>query len=213
MRRFANRHCEADSNQLRDWPFVSRLHPMPAQQPAKQLNDGGRSQLPHWLRIVVFGRNPKVTLARALALAVICFIVFKFVLLHIRVEGISMTPNYPDQSVHYVNRLAYLWHGPRRGDVVGIRPSEPSIMGPSVMYLKRIIGLPGETVAFVNGKVLINGEVLDEPYEKLPCNWNRPPVKLGPDEYFAVGDNRTMPAELHEFGKVKRNRIVGKAMK
>jgi signal peptidase I len=80
------------------------------------------------------------------------------------------------------------------------------------MYMKRIIGLPGETVAFVGGRVLINGEVLDEPYEKSPCDWNLLPVKLGPDEYFVVGDNRTMPSENHVFGKAGRDRIVGKAI-
>ena len=67
--------------------------------------------------------------------------------------------------------------------------------------MKRIVGLPGETVAFVDGRVLINGEVLDEPYEKSSCDWNLPPVKLGPDEYFVVGDNRTMPWADHTFGE------------
>lgn len=164
--------------------------------------------MPRWLRIAVIGRNPKVTLVRAAVLAALCFIVFKFVLLHIRVEGISMLPTYQDGSAHYVNRLAYVWRGPQRGDVVGIR-----LAGIHLMYLKRIVGLPGETVVFVNGNVQINGEVLDEPYEKLPCDWNRPPEKLGPDEYFVVGDNRSMPQELHTFGKVERGRIVGKTFK
>jgi len=180
--------------------------------------------VPRWLRIVVIGRNPKVTLVRAAVLAAICFVVFKFFLLHIRVEGISMLPTYPDGSAHFVNRLAYVWHGPQRGDVVGIRFSRgitntPATVHqaanwlepPHVMLLKRIIGLPGETVAFVNGRVEINGEVLDEPYEKLPCDWTLPPEKLGPDEYFVVGDNRTMPPEYHMFGTARRDQIVGKA--
>ena len=167
----------------------------------------------HWLRVATIGRNPKITLVRALILAILCVLGYKATLLHIRVEGISMLPTYQDGSKHFVNRLAYLWHGPQRGDVVGIRLSDPSIMAPSIMYLKRIIGLPGETVAFVNGKVLINGEVLDEPYEKDDCDWNLPPVKLGPDEYFAVGDNRSMPSQLHVFGKVERDHILGKAIR
>ena len=117
---------------------------MPAQNPAERLNGRGQSKVPRWLRILVIGRNPKVTLARAVVLAVLCFVVFKFVLLHIRVEGISMLPTYQDGSAHFVNRLAYLWHEPRRGDVVSIRLAGSS----HLMYLKRIIGLPGETVAF-----------------------------------------------------------------
>jgi len=122
-----------------------------------------QSRLPRWLQIVLIGRNPKVTLVRVTVLAVTCFVVFRFILLPARIEGISMLPTYKDRSVNLVNRLAYRWHEPRRGDVVGIR-----LAGPHVMYMKRIIGLPGETVAFVNGRVLINGEVLDEPYEKRP---------------------------------------------
>jgi len=178
---------------------------MSAQDSARQSDGAGRTPSPGWLRIITFGRNPKVTLVRLAFLVALCFIVFKFVLLHIRVEGISMLPTYPDQSAHYVNRLAYLLHEPQRGDVVCIR-----LAGVHLMYLKRIIGRPGETVAFVNGQVLINGEVLDEPYEKLSCDWNRPPEKLGPNEYFVVGDNRSMPQDLHTFGKVERDRIVGK---
>ena len=83
---------------------------------------------------------------------------------------------------------------------------------PHEMLLKRIIGLPGETVAFENGHVLINGEMLNEPYEKTPCDWNCPPVRVGPDEYFVVGDNRTMPWADHTFGRARRSQIVGKAI-
>jgi signal peptidase I len=179
-----------------------------AQDQAEQSNAGRKPpRLPRWVRIAVIGRNPRATLVRVAILIVTCFIVFKFILLPIRVEGISMLPTYKDRSVNFVNQLAYLWHEPRRGDVVSIR-----LAGPHVMYLKRIIGLPGETVAFQNGRVLINGEILDEPYEKSACDWNRQPVKLGPGEYFVVGDNRTMPQELHQFGETPFYRIVGKLL-
>lgn len=171
------------------------------------MNGRGQSRVPRWLRIVVIGRNPKVTLVRAVILGVLCVIGYETTLLHIRVEGISMLPTNQDGSAHFVNRLAYLRHAPQRGDVVSIR-----MAGIHEMYLKRVIGLPGETVAFLNGKVLIDGEVLDEPYEKLSCDWTRRPEKLGPDEYFVVGDNRSMPIELHTLGKVERQRIVGKAI-
>lgn len=148
---------------------------------------------------------------------VVCVVVFKLLLVHVRVDGISMLPTCPDQSVYWVNRLAYVRHAPQRGDVVAIRfikmdSAISRLEPPGVMLLKRIIGLPGETVAFVNGRVLINGEILDEPYEKSGYDWNSAPVTLGPDEYYVVGDNRSMPPEYHTHGKCERSRIVGKAM-
>ena len=186
----------------------AKLQGVMAQDQTGQSNAGWKQpRLSRWVRIVVIGRNPKATLVRVAVLIVTSFVVFKFILLPIRVEGISMLPNYKDHSWNLVNRLAYLWHEPQRGDVVSIR-----LAGPHVMYMKRIIGLPGESVAFENGRVLINGEVLDEPYEKSPCDWNCPPVKLGPDEYYDVGDNRTMPQELHKHGETPRYRIVGKVL-
>jgi signal peptidase I len=169
-----------------------------------------------WLRRVMFGRNLKLTLLRVLVWAVLAVLGYKLSVVHVRVDGISMLPTCPDQAVYWVNRLAYVSHPPQRGDVVALRfvAADDSISRldpPHVMLLKRIIGLPGETVAFVRGQVLINGEILDEPYETMGCDWNRPPVTLGPDEYFVVGDNRSMPWQDHTFGVRKRNLIVGKA--
>jgi signal peptidase I len=164
-------------------------------------------RLPNWLRIALVGRNFKFTLARIVVLVVTCFVVFKFILLPVRIEGGSMLPTYRESSVNFVNHIAYLWHGPQRGDVVGVR-----LAGTHVMFMKRIIALPGETVAFVNGHVLINGEALDEPYEKFDCDWNLPPKKLGVDEYYVVGDNRTMPPQYHEHGIASRDRILGKLL-
>jgi signal peptidase I len=166
-----------------------------------------------WLRILAIGRNPNATLIRAAVLAVVCVVVFKGVLLPVRVEGISMTPTYADGSFHFVNRLAYLRHEPRRGDVVGIRLTPPNgWSAPHIMFFKRIIGLPGEAISFVDGRVFVNGRTLDEPYEKGPCDWNVDAVTLGADEYFVVGDNRSMAKEEHLFGRAERSRIVGKAL-
>ncbi|MGH7975783.1 MAG: signal peptidase I [Limisphaerales bacterium] len=160
---------------------------------------------PHWLRVVAIGRRPRNTFIRIAVLVAACFVIFKFILLPVRVEGISMLPTCKNGSIHLVNRLAYLWHEPRRGDVVGIR-----LAGIHLMYLKRIIGLPGETVEFENGRVLINNKLLVEPYEKWKCDWTLPAEKLGADEYYVVGDNRTMPPQDHTKGKVERERIVGR---
>jgi signal peptidase I len=168
---------------------------------------------------VVFGRNPKVTLLRAALWAVVCLVIFRFVLLPIQVSGISMLPTYRDHSINLVNEFAYLWHEPRRGDVVAIRfiQTDKAISRmepPDIVLLKRIIGLPGESVAFAKGRVLINGKILDESYENenYPCDWNCAPVTLGPNQYYIVGDNRSMPPEDHTHGKCERNQIVGKAL-
>ena len=162
---------------------------------------------PSFLRIVLIGRRPRNTFVRIAVLVVTCVIVFGFVLLPIRIEGVSMLPTYHDNQVNFVNRLAYIRHDPRRGDVVSIR-----LAGHSIMYMKRIVGLPGETIAFSGGKLLINGVPLNEPYVKNECDWEIPPVTLGTNQFFVVGDNREMPEKNHEKGIADRDRIVGKVL-
>ncbi|HTR42037.1 MAG TPA: signal peptidase I [Pseudomonadales bacterium] len=174
---------------------------------ADATDTGNPQRKPDWLQIIAIGRNPQYTLARIIVLVALCVFLFHYVLLAVKVDGISMQPTYKNRSVNLVNRWAYLWHEPRRGDVVAIR-----LAGVHLMYMKRIIGLPGETVAFSDGTVLINGQPLAEPYEKWHCDWTLPPKKLDMDEYFIVGDNRTMPSQNHTFGVVERFRIVGKVL-
>lgn len=160
-----------------------------------------------WLRRLTIGRNPRVTLVRAIILGLLTIIVFKTALLPVRVTGISMLPSYKDGRVNFINQLAYRKHDPRRGDVVGVRYA-----GPSIMLLKRVVGLPGERIGFSTGHVTVNGKSLDEPYPLWPSNWEREPVELAPDEFFVVGDNRTMPMRDHTFGIAKRERILGKLL-
>ena len=161
----------------------------------------------NWMRTIVIGRKPERTLVRVVILVITCFFIARFVLLPIRVQGGSMVPTYKDNGVNFVNRLAYVFSEPKRGDVVAIR-----LAGPSIMYLKRIVGLPGETVGFHEGHVVINGQVLDEPYLRFQSDWEDPPRRLGPDEYYCVGDNRSMPQDDHTEGKAKRERIMGKIL-
>ena len=165
----------------------------------------------HWLQVLTVGRRPKTTLIRIAVLVVACVVTFKFVLLPIRIDGISMQPTYHTGQVNCINRLAYLRHEPQRGDIVSVRLSAPEgLANPSIMFMKRIIGLPGETVTFHGGHVFINGHLLDEPYVKNPCDWEHEPIVCGPDQYYVVGDNRSMPFEYHTQGRVERDRIVGK---
>ena len=167
------------------------------------------SRWPGWVRIVLIGRNPKRTMARAGVLAVVCYLFFKFfffkmIILPVRIEGNSMFPTYHDHGWNYVNKLAYRHVEPQRGDVVSIR-----MAGEHVMFLKRIVGLPGETVAFEHGHLIINGTIMLEPYLKFPSHTPRlAPVTLGRDEYYVIGDNRMNS----DRGVIGRERIVGRVI-
>ena len=160
-----------------------------------------------WVRTVIIGRNPRLTFIRIVLTVIISLVVFNYVLLPIRVEGPSMLPTYRDGSVNFVNRLAYWRAEPRRGDVIAVR-----FTGPNMMLMKRVVALPGETVEYVEGRLLVNGQFLEEPYLKYSCDWNVRPehYKLEADEYYVVGDNRSMPYGLHEKGAARRKRIMGR---
>lgn len=194
-------------------------------------DEATQSHQPHWVRVVLIGRRPRFTLLRIAVLSGMAFIVFGFFLLPVRIGGPSMLPTYRAGGVNLVNRLAYLRGQPARGDVVTIRISGTEysarefwrdllrfqlefrrLFRPSVMYMKRVVGLPGETIEFSKGRLLVNGQPQPEPYLRFSCYWNRPPQTLGPDQYFVVGDNRAMRMEDHTFGATERARIVGKVV-
>jgi signal peptidase I len=155
------------------------------------------------IRRIVFGQNPRRTAVRVLVLAAISFITFKWVLIPTRTEGTSMLPTYAPDRLHFVNRLAYGASGPTRGDVVAIQ-----LAGPHVVYIKRIVGLPGERVAVSGGLVQIDGAALPEPYVKHRRAWDLDEVTLGPREYFVIGDNRG----TSDYGRTTVDRILGKVV-
>jgi signal peptidase I len=140
-------------------------------------------------------------------LAAVSFVTFKWILLPIRTQGSSMLPTYGPGELNLVNLMAYRSTAPSRGDVVAIR-----MAGPHVVYVKRVIGLPGERVAVAQGLVQINGATLNEPYVKNRRPWDVPEVTLGPQEYFVIGDNRGMAAGEHDFGRVEIDRVLGRIL-
>ena len=135
------------------------------------------------------------------------FVTFRWVLIPIRAEGISMLPTYQSGSLNLVNRLAYLNEQPSRGDIVAIK-----LAGPHVLYVKRIIALPGERISLAAGQVYVNGAPLAEPYVQNRNPWDVPEVTLTSREYFVIGDNRGMRAKDHDFGRVDVSRIVGRVL-
>lgn len=141
-------------------------------------------------------------LLTALLLAFVTYGFFTWVLWPVKVSGESMMPNYRDGSRHFINKLAYRSAKPQRGDVVGLRASNGDI------YIKRVIGLPGESLTFEDGTVQINGQPLQEPYIERRISSDIDPVTLGTNEYWVIGDNRPTSVRL----PVSADQIVGKVV-
>ena len=115
-----------------------------------------------------------------------------------------MEPTYHNGSINFCWTLSPLFSKPRRHDVVTVH-----LAGHSVMLLKRIIALEGERIEFRDGKLLVDGNKIDEPYVRYPCDWNLPPRQVEQGSVYVVGDNRSMPIGDHYFGQASIKRIVG----
>lgn len=147
-------------------------------------------------------------LAHLTLVALVIFFALRAVVLNFRISGSSMEPNLSDGDYVFVYRLAYWRHPPQRGDIVVFRYP----LDPRRILVKRVIGLPGETVAIYNGQVLINGQPLAELYIAASPSYTMAPVKVGPDEVFVLGDNRNYSNDSHAWGVLKQNLIVGKVV-
>ncbi len=122
------------------------------------------------------------------------------------VDGSSMRPNFTTGQFIIVNRLSYLMSQPSRGDVIVFNSPDD----PGRDFIKRVIGLPGETIAVRDGLVYVDDVPLDEPYIAAPPRYSGE-WRLGPGEYFVLGDNRNDSQDSHTFGPLERGRIVGQA--
>jgi signal peptidase I len=136
------------------------------------------------------------------AVVLLCNLICHWVLWPVKVLGDSMCPNYENGSHHYVNKLAYVSEKPKRGDVVTLR------VRPGEIFIKRIVGLPGETIECKDGRIVINGKVLLEYYTDTAIPWKMDPVHLAEDHYFVIGDNRAVSL----LGPVPLDRILGKVI-
>lgn len=129
---------------------------------------------------------------------------------HTQVDGISMEPALENGDKLIIDKMSYRFREPERFEVVVF----PQKVG--VYYVKRIIGLPGETVQIKEGKIYINDVLLVENYGKEPIDEDYTmelPVTLGKDQYFVLGDNRNHSIDSREpsVGAVSKNYIVGRA--
>jgi signal peptidase I len=163
-------------------------------------------------------------IVETLLLAVILFIVINLISARVRVEGYSMRPTLDNGQYVLVSRLAYKLGVYHRGDIIVFRPPMypqetffrhlfglPSLDDNYEDYIKRIIGLPGETVRVAGGVVTINDVPLIEPYiaaaPEYAGEWTVPEGEL-----FVLGDNRNNSADSHQWGFLPEGDILGKAL-
>jgi signal peptidase I len=144
---------------------------------------------------------------QTLLMAIILYFLIDTVVGRVRVENISMQPTLHEGQFILVNKLAYRLGDFQRGDVIVFHYPR----NPEEDYIKRVIGLPGDSLVIENGQVLVNGQVLEEPYIASPPqyanNWEVPE-----GEVFVLGDNRNQSSDSHSWGFVPVEYVVGKAL-
>lgn len=140
-------------------------------------------------------------------IAGVLFVGVNAVTARIRVEGNSMEPSLHDGEFVVVNRLAYKTGQPERGDIVVFHPP----YDPERRFIKRIVGLPGDTIQVIDGILFVNGDALDEPYILASPTYSGEWV-VGQDQVFVLGDNRNNSSDSQNWGSLAMDRIIGRAI-
>ena len=170
----------------------------------------------------------------AVVLAAVVFMLLQVTVRNFKVDGSSMDPTLEDGQYLLVNRLVYLrveldrlakivpfWkagegssrhaiHAPKRGEVIVFEFPDSNPNNPRKDFVKRVVGLPGETMRMFDGKVFVNEEVLNEPYLSHRDHSSASKVTLGEGEYYVLGDNRTHSNDSRSWGAVPEANIRGK---
>lgn len=140
-------------------------------------------------------------------LTVLIYAAVNFATGRFRVEGDSMQPTMHPNEYVLIDKVSYMLGQPQRGDIVVFHYP----FGTERDFIKRVIGLPGETVVIANGQVSVDGRVLQEPYiaaaPHYAGTWT-----LGADEFFVLGDNRNNSSDSHSWGPLKRDFLIGRAL-
>ena len=125
-----------------------------------------------------------------------------------QVSGLSMEPRIDSDEYVVINALAYRLGSPARGDIVAFKHERSA---PSV-YLKRVIGLPGDRVAIDRGVVSVDGSVLPEPYVQFRDSRSFPAVVVPAGSYYVLGDNRANSDDSRAWGFVPADDLIGRAV-
>jgi len=144
-----------------------------------------------------------------LLLAAVLFLIINTFTGRYQVLSVSMEPTLHEGQYLLISKASYWFHEPERGDIMVVKPLNGDKN--SIPLIKRLIGLPGDTVEARDGRIWINGVAINETYVSGPLayadRWT-----LGPDEYFLLGDNRNNSSDSHTWGPLPRENIIGKAV-
>jgi signal peptidase I len=143
----------------------------------------------------------------AVVLATVLFLALQLGIQNTIVDGPSMEPNFVDQQWLLVNKLAYRLGEPGRGDVIVFNAPD----GSTREFIKRVIALPGETVMVRDGRVLVEGVVLDEPWDPHLDGSSFGPFLVPEGQLFVLGDNRANSNDSRSWGGLELPRVVGRA--
>jgi signal peptidase I len=139
----------------------------------------------------------------------VSFFIITFLYQPVRVEGTSMLPRLGDQDRLFINKFVYHFAEIHRGDVVVFHyPRDPQ-----KSYIKRVIAVPGDELRIDDGRTYINGRLLPEPYvpKRFHDSRSQDVMVIQPDQYFVMGDHRSISSDSRDVGPVPRDLIYGKA--
>ena len=125
-----------------------------------------------------------------------------------QVSGFSMAPQIASGEIVLINTMAYRFGTPHRGDIIAFHHDAPT---PEV-FIKRVVGLPGDRIAIVRGTVYINGRALDEPYVVYADRRSFAPVTVPSNDLYVLGDNRAASDDSRFWGFVPESAVMGKAV-
>ena len=146
-------------------------------------------------------------IVQTLLLSVVLYVIINAATARISVRSVSMQPTLYERDFVLVNKLAYRIDNPQRGDIIVFYPPLSSETEP---YIKRVIGLPGDTVTIANLQVSVNGVPLSEPYIMAEPSYNG--TWVVPEKHiFVLGDNRNNSSDSHQWGMVSLESVIGKA--
>lgn len=147
-------------------------------------------------------------IVETLALTLIIFLVIHFTIQNYQVDGSSMESSLHNNEYVLVNKQAYLFQPPARGDVIVFYWPVDTTKD----LIKRVIGLPGDTIVTTSSTVQVDGVVLHEPYVKVPFNLEGRQWVVPANYYFVMGDNRQFSDDSRDWGFVPKSYIIGKAV-